>query len=70
MGFFFERYLNGELAGVGTENGVFANDLKTVRGVKNRILNGVFLAGEWVIYRFSNALNDETYVEVGRVTKR
>ena len=69
MGFFAQRCSEGKVAGIGSENGFFVNDLKTVKGVRDRILNGVFLKGEWIIYRFSDAMDESTYTEVARVTK-
>ena len=71
MGYFCERVVDGVLEGAGSDNGAFITDLKTVSGVRNRILNGNgFLDGVWVIYRFIKAFDDSTYSEVGRFTKK
>ena len=51
------------------DNGSFISDLKTVRGVKNRILNGAYLVGEWTIYRCTDTGRGISYVKVGIVTK-
>ena len=66
--FFFERCLNGSCGG--SDNGCFVTDLKTVRCVKHRIINGVYSSGEWVIYRCTYTTSGRSYEEVGRVTKR
>jgi hypothetical protein len=66
--FFIERYV-GDACG-GSDNGGFISDLKTVRGVKNRIIKGVYRSGEWVIHRCTYTISGRSYEEVGRVTKR
>ena len=70
MGYYCERLVDGVLAGAGSDSGAFITDLKTVGGVKNRILNGNgWMAGEWVIYKFAKAFDESTYYEVGRFIK-
>lgn len=71
MGYFCERLVDGVLASAGSDSGAFITDLKTVRGIKNRILNGNgWMAGEWVIYKFAKAFDESSYNEVGRFVKK
>ena len=69
MEYFFQRQFGDGCLVFGSDNGNFVHDLKTVRGVKNRILNGVYSVGEWVIYRCTYISSRRSYEEVGRVTK-
>jgi hypothetical protein len=44
-------YARHESGGLGSDSTVIAHDLKTARGLKKRILRGVYRSGMWTIYR-------------------
>lgn len=55
--------------GMGSDNQVIIRDLKTIRGVTNRIRKGYYKAGQWKLYSFTDIYNDDTYIYIGIISK-
>ncbi|MFA5132868.1 MAG: hypothetical protein WC444_06105 [Candidatus Paceibacterota bacterium] len=70
MNYFAERHINGQLAGLGSDNGIFIRDLKTLKGAANRILKGLgFLPGTWKLYTYTRTFDESTYTIRATITK-
>lgn len=69
MTFLYATHESGRLGSDGT---IICKDLKTVRGVQNRIIKGYALKGNWNIYRVheNDWYKDTGHFLVGKVTKK
>jgi len=65
-------YARHESYRLGCDHTVIAKDLKTVRGIQNRIIRGHAPAGKWFIYRVheNDWYKGTGHFLVGKVNKR